>query len=828
MAGAPAYPGGAPSCTADGDLLFCARERGATHLYVLRGDAASPEPLVAGPQRVVSALAVATEAPVAAFVLTTERSFGEIATVDVRTGEVAVLTDFTASAFEGVELATAEEREFEISDGTRVQAWLLSAPGAEGAAPLLLHVHGGPHNAWSGVADAVHLYQQVLAARGWRVLMVNPRGSDGFGDDFMRAVDGAWGKADAADFLEPLDQLVAEGIADPDRLAVTGYSYGGFMTCELTTRTDRFRAAVAGGLLCDFVPLAADGENATYFSRLTTGVDPTSGHERLAAASPITRVDAVKTPTLILHGDADELCPVSQAREWFSALRINGVPAQLAVYPGQSHLLPLSAPTPTRIDFTKRIVDWVERHTRVRRAVPADPRVSDAAHWQRRLDELARLHGVVGAQFGIVELDDDGDVLATTRAASGVLDASTGQPATLDSVFQIGSITKVWTAILVMQLVDEGLLDLDAPVRSVLPDFTTADPESSERITVRHLLTHTSGMDGDLFTNTGRGDDCVERYVASLSTAAQITPVGERFSYCNSGFVLAGRIVEALRDTTWDEALRRWIIEPLGLTQTVTLLDDVPRFATATGHTGAGALAAPVPVWPITRSMGPAGLIDASVGDLLTFAAAAMRGGVAPNGTRILSEAAHHAMLEEQVSLRDAVTSTAAWSLGWFLQDWNGRTVYGHDGGTIGQRAYLRILPGARTAIALLTTGGHADGLYHDLFAEAAQLVDGTVIADPLAAGDRGGDAPLGEYRTAGTHVLVAQKESGFQLEVTPLTDLLRTGEAPPATLIDLVPSDVDGVWAFTTPDLAGWSQFRPVPGGAYMGYRFLPAVAPS
>src|SRR6185503_7337002 len=124
----------------------------------------------------------------------------------------------------------------------------------------LLDVHGGPHNAWNGAADDWHLYHQELAARGWTVLLLNPRGSDGYGANFFDGAIGAWGEADANDFLEPIDQLVAEGVVDPKRLAVTGYSYGGYMTCYLTSRDKRFAAAVAGGVVTDTVSMAGTSD----------------------------------------------------------------------------------------------------------------------------------------------------------------------------------------------------------------------------------------------------------------------------------------------------------------------------------------------------------------------------------------------------------------------------------------------------------------------------------------------------------------------------------------------------------------------------------------
>src|SRR3954464_14622595 len=135
----------------------------------------------------------------------------------------------------------------------------------------------------------------------------------------------------------------------------------------------------------------------------------------------------------------------------------------------------------------------------------------DAAYWQDRLTTLAEKRGVVGASFAIALGDE------TISAATGVLNLRTGAPATPDSLFQIGSISKVWTATLVMQLVDEGLVDLDAPLVSYLPEFKVADEGLTRQVTTRHLLSHTSGIAGDFFPETGRGDDCLERFVALMA-----------------------------------------------------------------------------------------------------------------------------------------------------------------------------------------------------------------------------------------------------------------------------------------------------------------------
>ncbi len=264
MPGGPAYPGALPQLSEDGrSVLFCVRDRGCTHVYVVSAEGSEPRPLVTGAGRSVAGLSAGSG--VAAVVLATPTSYGEVAVVDTASGSEAVRTEHGAN-LAGIELFVRAEREFTISDGTVVHGWLIRDPAAAGPQPLLLDIHGGPHNAWNGAADQVHLYHQELASLGWTILLVNPRGSDGYGLQFFTGTQGAWGTADAQDFLEPIDQLVAAGIADARRLAVTGYSYGGFMTCYLTGRDDRFAAAVAGGVVSDLSSMAGSSDAGHYLS----------------------------------------------------------------------------------------------------------------------------------------------------------------------------------------------------------------------------------------------------------------------------------------------------------------------------------------------------------------------------------------------------------------------------------------------------------------------------------------------------------------------------------------------------------------------------------
>jgi CubicO group peptidase (beta-lactamase class C family) len=432
---------------------------------------------------------------------------------------------------------------------------------------------------------------------------------------------------------------------------------------------------------------------------------------------------------------------------------------------------------------------------------------ADPACWQQRLEELAIRHQVPGASLAI--LADD----AITTAVTGVLNIETGVQTTADSVFQIGSITKVWITTLLMQLVEEGRLDLDATLDSVLPELSLATPGATALITVRHLLSHCSGIDGDMFDDFGRGADNVARYVAGCGRLQLIHPPGATMSYCNAGFVIAGRIIETLTGGTWDRALRRRLIKPLGLRHTVTLADEAIRFRAAFGHLdidGEQQLAA---VWPLSGGAGPAGGIVATATDVLAFAALHLRGGVAPDGTRLLSAASVMAMQEPQIEVPSYPAGSRQVGLGWQLYNWNGHRLYGHNGGTLGQTSFLFVLPGSNAAVCLLTNGGHPESLFQDLFTEIfSELWQVTVPARPQpAVGAQAVTADqsryVGRFEREGNLIEVSEADAGLQVtmaETGPLAEFLPDDEQ---TAVPLLPVAED-VFAARWNERDPWQLF--------------------
>ncbi len=366
----------------------------------------------------------------------------------------------------------------------------------------------------------------------------------------------------------------------------------------------------------------------------------------------------------------------------------------------------------------------------------------DRDAWQSRLDALASPESTPGLALGVLS---DGEV---HTFAAGTLNLATGVAATSDSVFQLGSVTKIFTATLLLMLADEARLDLDAPLIEAMPELTWGDAAARRVVTARHLLTHTSGIDGDHFLDLGRGEDVLERYVATCGDLAQVLPPGVAWSYCNTGFAIAGRLIEKITGQTYDDALAERLLHPLGMTRSSTLPEDALRHRAAFGHVpGADGLElAPVVATP--RTMGPAGGLAASAADVLAFAQLLLEGGVGPDGRRLLSEAAVSAALAPQVEVPDP-SMGAAWGLGFMLDAWDGVQLTGHDGGTVGQGSSLRIVPERGVAVVVL---GNGPGLGEAMTTLVAEVLAQTCDMKPPAELTPDADAPVDVHDWAGVY----------------------------------------------------------------------------
>ncbi len=419
---------------------------------------------------------------------------------------------------------------------------------------------------------------------------------------------------------------------------------------------------------------------------------------------------------------------------------------------------------------------------------PPIPRVVDMSTlsgveaWiSEQLPQLLEKYDVPGAAVAVLA---GGEVV---DLAAGVLSRNTLVDATPDSVFQIGSITKVWTATLVMQLVDEGLVDLDVPVRTYVPEFEIGDKDAAAQITTRQLLAHTAGFEGDIFTDTGPGDDAIEKYLGVLHDVPQLFAPGERFSYNNAGYCVLGRLVEVLRGKSFDTCLRDHLFAPLGLTHAATSPYEAILHRAAVGHvqTSPDGPYEPAPVWALVRSNAPAGaMLAMRPRDLLAFAAMHLDDGLAADGTKVLEASSAVAMREPLVELPELGLMGTHWGLGWELFQTPGGTVHGHDGNTIGQAAFMRVVQDKRVAVAVLTNGGDAFPLYREIvshvLAELAQFELPALPAPPAEPEEIDAERFVGTYTAEVFDLVVSQDDDQrIWLDMTPKGIALEMGEVP-------------------------------------------------
>lgn len=393
-----------------------------------------------------------------------------------------------------------------------------------------------------------------------------------------------------------------------------------------------------------------------------------------------------------------------------------------------------------------------------------------AAELDAALMDTLKQYDVPGAAYAVAQ----GDEMITGGA--GILNRATGYPVTADSFFQIGSITKVFTASMVMQLVDQGRIELDQPVRSYLPAFDVGDADATATITVRHLLTHTSGIQGDYFREFGRGSDAVAKYVASLADLNMLHRPGELVSYCNSGFSVLGVLLQTVTGAhTFDDLIEERLLRPLGI-DGGTLPEQAIMHRVAIGHVDGpdGAAAVPAPAWALPYALGPAGttpFMDAA--GLAAFARMHLAGGVAPDGTRLLSESAVAAM--QRVHMRMS-TPGGVGGIGssWVLYSYGDELVPGHDGGTLGQYSFLRVHPVTGTIAVLLTNGPDGRRLYDAVIEPVFTRLAGLPMPEQLAP--VASPPPIDTARLAGTY-----RHWGMDLEVTTSADGLTVTTVPRA-----------------------------------------------
>jgi dipeptidyl aminopeptidase/acylaminoacyl peptidase len=356
-------PAGGLFWTADGGrVLFVGGEGGATAVYA--ADLEGVVQRLTDGDRVVYNLSVDRAGQRAALGVTTPTLPGDVFLVEFADGRAVGerrLTEVNADLLREVTLAEPERAEFRAPDGWTVEGWLLRPPHPSPGqrCPAVLQIHGGPHAAYGWAF--FHEFQ-LLAACGFAVLYTNPRGSQGYGQAFCAATRNDWGGADYRDLMAAVDQaLECWPWLDRDRLGVAGGSYGGYMTNWIVTQTDRFRAAVTMRSIANCYSQWGTSDLAYLKGFWEFPGDPWESPSFYLERSPLHHVERVRTPVLILHSEQDLRCPISEAEQWYTALRKRGVETVFVRFPNESHDLSRSGQPEHRLERLRWIVRWFER-----------------------------------------------------------------------------------------------------------------------------------------------------------------------------------------------------------------------------------------------------------------------------------------------------------------------------------------------------------------------------------------------------------------------------------------------------------------------------------
>jgi dipeptidyl aminopeptidase/acylaminoacyl peptidase len=347
---------GSPSWTADGRAVrFSAGVAGAVHLFEAAPGRAVRQ--VTSGERQLASVSVSSGGRLMAYTATDASTPAEVFVARADGTAEARVTRFNDAWLAGVTVMPSERITWTVADGTPIEGWIVRPVGYDPARryPLVLKIHGGPHSAYGNTFFQTF---HVLSNAGMFVFYPNPRGSSGYGHDFMYATRGRWGELDSEDFLTGVDAVLARYPAiDPARIGVAGGSYGGFMTNWLTATTDRFAAAVTSRSITNWESWygASDAQGLTEYEFFGTPWEQRELYRRL---SPISYVENVSAPTLIIHSENDYRTPIADGEQWFMALMKRQVPTELVRYPRSSHGLSRTGEPWLLVDRLERIRSW--------------------------------------------------------------------------------------------------------------------------------------------------------------------------------------------------------------------------------------------------------------------------------------------------------------------------------------------------------------------------------------------------------------------------------------------------------------------------------------
>jgi dipeptidyl aminopeptidase/acylaminoacyl peptidase len=321
-------------------IYFSASVGGNTHLFRMRPEGGSVQQVTAGDRR-VSSYSFSSDHRRVAYVSRNPLDPGNVYVTSPGESDNAErrLTSLNAGLLAQLELQSPERIVYDSHDGTEVEGWVLPPVGYDGTGsqrwPLILNIHGGPHGSYG---NEFSFDRHLQSAAGYFVLYTNPRASTGYGEAFRWGTWGSWGDEDYDDVVAGVDHALEAWPIDPDRMGVTGYSYGGYLTNWIITQTDRFAAATAGAGISNWMSDYAVADiPRTKESEFYGTPWEEEGLKNLLAASPIVHAHGVTTPTLFVHGESDHRVPIEEAEQMYVALQKQGVPARMVRYPESYH-----------------------------------------------------------------------------------------------------------------------------------------------------------------------------------------------------------------------------------------------------------------------------------------------------------------------------------------------------------------------------------------------------------------------------------------------------------------------------------------------------------
>ena len=355
----PMNPGPSMRWQSDGRILFLGERWGESYLFEAHAGEVGVHELYGG-SRQTSGLALDRNARRAVEMSASPASPGDLLLLDLDTGASKQLTDVNAEYLAECPPATMEKFTFERG-GLVIESRLWFPPDFDPSwqYPLVVDIHGGPNGAFY---DAFATVQQVLATAGCLVLAVNPRGSSTYGDEFMNAVLEDWGGEDHLDLMAAVDLVAERPYVDSARLGIHGYSYGGYMTSWTLGHTDRFVAGVVGAPCTNLYSMYGTSDIGTSFGEVQWGGTVADAAQELLFRSPITYAANVTAPVLLLHGESDYRCPISQSEEYYTLLKRLGKEVEFVRFPGSAHSFTRLGHPKMREEYLARTLGWFQKH----------------------------------------------------------------------------------------------------------------------------------------------------------------------------------------------------------------------------------------------------------------------------------------------------------------------------------------------------------------------------------------------------------------------------------------------------------------------------------